>query len=367
MKSPLFFIALFIASFCPSVFGQVTSLTLVDSAIFYDGYAPMVNFPTSQNTIRLRNDLMTTKLTIEQQKQLQHATQMRVTISARCDNYDRIGNVFVALVPKGQTVYQSDSVTKIELGRFITPFMNKNKDPKSVSYVFDCSMYASLFSNKELSKTYDFWIECGVFGVPYAAQKQVAGCSERNDVFQLALSFELDKKKAPSYDYFPIVAYRMINNYESNATDTLGKTTKSYLVTLPRTLKDVTMLVTSSNHGANEGGEEYIRRKHFLYLDGNQCFTYTPGGKSCEPFRINNTQGNGIYGKTVETDSSWASWNNWCPGNAIPTRSVELGTLQKGTHTILFTVPDAQFVDKTGYFPLSIILYAPKKKKWGFH
>lgn len=344
-------------------FGQKNTLVIADSAVFYDGYAAKVSFPTSENTQRLRNDLLTTKLNNQQISQLQHMRAMTVEITARCDNYDRIGNVFIAMVPKGVTSYITDSVTKIEIGRFITPFMNKNKDPKTVSYSFDCSVFASLFSDNNLLQKFDFWIEYGVFGVPYAAQKQVTGCSERNDVFQLKLAFTCDNKSPKAMNIFPIVAYQMVNNYEVAATDTVGKTTKSYSIDLPFSIENATLFIISSNHGANEGGEEYIRRKHFIYCDSKKVFEYTPGGKSCEPFRIHNTQGNGIYGKTVETDSSWASWNNWCPGDVIPNRTVQLGNLEKGTHTFFFTVPDAQFVDKTGYFPLSLVLYSPKKRK----
>ena len=70
-----------------------------------------------------------------------------------------------------------------------------------------------------------------------------------------------------------------------------------------------------------------------------------------------NTQGNGIYGTTVHTTNWWTSWNNWCPGNSIPVREIDLGSLPAGTHTFKINVPTAQFADGQGNFPLSVYLH----------
>lgn len=335
---------------------QNSSITIVDSVVFYDGYAAKVNAPTPAGVTRLRNDLVTLRL--QHTEQLSTFSNLRVTIRPHCDNYDRIGNVFLVLVPKGQTHRENDGAQRIELGRFITPFMNKNKDPKEVDYNFNISNYSFIFANKAIQSQFDCWLEFGIFGVPYAAQKEVAGCSERNDVYEGKISFTDPVKRSPrKHSNFHILScYQNINNYESAATDTLGKTTKSYVFETNKKLKNVQLLIITSNHGANENGEEYVRRNHFIYLDHQEVLHYIPGGKSCEPYRALNSQGNGIYGKTVETDSSWASWNNWCPGNAIPTREVKLGTLKKGKHTVRISVPDAVFEKKQGYFPVSIVL-----------
>src|SRR5690606_13163610 len=76
----------------------------------------------------------------------------------------------------------------------------------------------------------------------------------------------------------------------------------------------------------------------------------------CEPFRVYNTQGNGIYGQNPQSPAWWASWNNWCPGDVIPVRTIDLGTLEPGTHTFVLSVPTAQFVDQQGYIPVSLYL-----------
>jgi len=342
---------------------------IIDHAIYYDGYAKLVNDTLPNGQLRLRNDLITTKLTEAQLQQVYDDLTIKITIGALCDNYDRIADVNLAMVPKGSSNYIPDSVQRLEIGRFITPFMNKNKDPKSVEYVFKADNLAKVLRMPSLLENYDFWFELEVFGVPYAAQKEVQGCSDRNDVFEGKVEFISQRQLSivSEATYFkPIVFKHLLNNYEEGKTDTLGKTVKTFEVNIEADITNATFYLITSNHGANENGEEYIRRKHVVFLDGNQVLTYVPGGKSCEPYRIHNTQGNGIYGKTPEPDSSWLSWNNWCPGDTISVREISVRNLKAGNHLFTISVPDAQFAEKQGYFPVSVYLQgvidSPEKK-----
>jgi hypothetical protein len=116
------------------------------------------------------------------------------------------------------------------------------------------------------------------------------------------------------------------------------------------------LYLITSNHGANSGGEEYIRRIHNIYFDQNLVLTYTPGEPSCEPYRVYNTQGNGIYGPNPRTDAQWQSFSNWCPGAAIPIREINLGFLNNGAHTFKIDVPAAVFANNEGNFPVSLYL-----------
>src|SRR5690606_1634272 len=82
----------------------------------------------------------------------------------------------------------------------------------------------------------------------------------------------------------------------------------------------------------------------------------------CVPFSVFNTFPNCIYLVCTQnpyprpdTDAAW-SWNNWCPGDKIPTRVVELGDLGVGEHSFMIDVPDAVFADDQGYFPMSVYL-----------
>lgn len=343
---------------------------IIDKAVFYDGYAKKVNDTLPSGLLRLRNDLVTTKISGTQLDRVFDDLTIRITIGARCDNYDRIGSVNLAFVPKNALSYHPDSVQKIEVGRFITPFMNMNKDPKTVEYLFKADNISELFRLKSLNDRYDFWLELEVFGVPYAANKEVKGCSGRNDVFEAKVEF-LSHKVLMAVEektvFEPIVFKHSLNNFEEKKTDTIGKTVKTFSFNLPVPVSNAVIYLITSNHGANENGEEYIRREHFAFLDQKEVLKYVPGGKSCEPYRVHNTQANGIYGKNPETDSSWASWNNWCPGDTISVREIAVGDLAAGEHTFTISVPDAQFAEKQGYFPVSAYLQGtePGKKNRG--
>lgn len=340
-----------------------TTITVMDSVIFYDGYAKTLLVPApSKGVLRHRNDLNARKLTSSELASIGNRLQMRVVFKALCDNYDRIASVSMAMVPSGSKSYNPDSVQHIEIGRFITPFMSKNVQPDTVSYAFNIDNIASLLKDTELSRVYDFWMELSVFGVPYAAQKEVAGCSERNDVFcgKLELTTNEPAPAQHSTILMPLLYNHPLNNYVEGATDTIGLTTKCIVFTVPFNLKDAALFLITSNHGSNEGGEEYIRRDHFVFFDGLLKCTYKPGRQSCEPFRKNNTQSNGIYGKTPKSDAEWQSFSNWCPGDVIDTHRIDLGFVSAGNHRFLIQVPSAEFVGKQGNIPVSLYLQGKK-------
>lgn len=338
------------------------TITVFDEILFYDGYAAVVDLethPVPAGVIRHRNDLYAIKLTQEQLNSFGDELTMNVTIKAACDNYDRIGNINIAFVPQGSETYSPDDVERIEIGRFITPFMNKNFQPDEVPYSYSINNVAQIFKDQAILAEYDIWVELEVFGVPYAAQTQVSGCSGRIDVFYGTLEFVNEASGAPAQEdnfLLPFSFKYMLRDYTLEGTDELNETVKSIYFDVSEEITNAKFYLITSNHGANENGEEYNRRNHYIYLDEEQVLMYKPGGLSCEPFRQYNTQGNGIYGPTPRTDSQWASFSNWCPGDVIPIRIIEVGNLAVGTHQFKIDVPSAVFVNNEGYFPYSLYL-----------
>ena len=358
MKNKLLLIIVFTSLLDFNAFAQDVSVTVFNSILFYDGYAPRVDFDTPEGVIRHRNDLYSRKLSTTEVASFGNDLTINVTIAAACDNYDRIGNVNLAFVPKNDLTYIPSEVQRIELGRFITPFMNKNISPTQVPYTFSVNNVAAIFKDPALLELYDFWVELEVFGVPYAANTQVAGCAGRNDVFYGTLEF-VSTTFAPieGTNYIlPLNFKKDLNNYGANATDVPGETTRIINFDLPNAVDGAAFYLITSNHGANQGGEEYIRRYHDVSLDDVLKLRYRPGGASCEPFRVYNTQGNGIYGPTPRTPSQWASFSNWCPGQVIPIRIINLGNLPAGPHSFKLNVLEAEFVDGQGYIPVSVYL-----------
>lgn len=336
----------------------ITEVTIFNKVVFYDGYATTVNQPVPAGAIRKNNASYVTKLTPAQIASLSNKLKLKVTIGALCDNYDRIGGIFVNMVDKGVAFTEADVVKRLEVGRFITPFMNKNKNPSEVDYVFETDNLALLFNDPTISSMYDFWIELNVFGVPYAANTEVAGCAGRNDVFEGTLKFiSTDESYEHANQLFvPIVTYTELKKYDASGTDIVGQTVRTYNFNVASNITNAKLYVITSNHGANANGEEYNRRKHFIYFDNALVDTYIPGGKSCEPYRVYNTQGNGIYGSTPRSLATWLSFNNWCPGDIIPIRAYDLPNLNQGNHSFKIEVPDAVFANNEGYFPVSVYI-----------
>lgn len=367
----IFAVVVFMVTVCTGLKAQANgrdTVTVFDAVRFYDGYLVEKNpeDPTLDGILRHRTSLYAIKLTDEQLAQIGDSLEMHVRVQACCDNYDRIGNVNIAFVPKGQATYKPDEVQRIEIGRFITPFMNKNKKPDTVPYEYKVPYLSYIFRDSELRAQYDIWVELEIFGVPYAANQQIKGCADRSDVFLGTLKFStINENRGVMTDkdvLVPIVIKNPeyiahnLNNYDERATDEIGKTIKTYTFTVPKDVADGQLVVVTSNHGANEGGEEYNRRWHYIYYDGGEepVMVYKPGRNSCEPFRKYNTCPNGIYGYFKKSDETWQSFSNWCPGDVIDNRIIDLGEVKAGTHTVCISVPDAKFVGKQGDIPVSI-------------
>ena len=367
----IFAVVVFMVTVCTGLKAQTNgrdTVTVFDAVRFYDGYLVEKNpeDPTLDGILRHRTSLYAIKLTDEQLAQIGDSLEMHVRVQACCDNYDRIGNVNIAFVPKGQKTYKPDEVQRIEIGRFITPFMNKNKKPDTVPYEYTVPYLSYIFRDSELRAQYDIWVELEIFGVPYAANQQIKGCADRSDVFLGTLKFStINENRGVMTDkdvLVPIVIKNPeyiahnLNNYDERATDEIGKTIKTYTFTVPKDVADGQLVVVTSNHGANEGGEEYNRRWHYIYYDGGEepVMVYKPGRNSCEPFRKYNTCPNGIYGYFKRSDETWQSFSNWCPGDVIDNRIIDLGEVKAGTHTVCISLPDAEFVGGQGDIPVSI-------------
>ena len=340
-------------------------MTLYDKVVFYNGYNQFVGESEYPGIVRLANHLYTMKLTEEQLDWSGEEFTMKVYIDALCDNYDRIGSVALALTPKGAEKYDLDTTPRMEIGRFITPFMDKNKEPTRVPYEFKISNVSYILHDKALREKYDFWLEFEVFGISGAAQQQIQGCADRDDVFAGTIEWHSDDAVLPlgsDIINVPIVIRRPendtrknFNNYTEGATDTIGVTTKTWRFNLEKDVNWSMLTLISSNHGAGDWGEEYIRRLHLVYFDGELVLTYVPSVGSCEPYRVYNTQGNGIYGPERKTDWDWDLSSNWCPGAIIPIRSIIFEEEMKaGEHEIMIRVPEAEFYGKDGDFPISM-------------
>ena len=369
--------------------GDSLSFRYFDRVIFHDVYAGTVSeeaWPVPEGMLRLNNSRYARPMDKAELAQMGDTLRLDVLLEPLCDNYDRIANVSLTLQPKGTTYYNDvdagylgrlgstdPDISRIEIGRFITPFMDKNKTPDKVPYTWDVSWLAPMFHDQALLDTTDIWIELTVEGVPYAANTQVSGCGGRNDVFMASATLVSNRRtpqteEAAQQEHCivqPFVYQRYLNSYNAIHTDEQGTTTAHYTMHVDEPLTDAMFLFVNSNHGANSGGEEYERRIHYVFVNEWMAMVYRPGRQSCEPFRQYNTQSNGIYGGRAKTDEEWQSFSNWCPGDRIDNRIIHLGALEPGDYDFRMLVPDAVFNGGEGYFPFSLTFFGLKEGHFG--
>lgn len=345
-----------------TIVGSTSTINVFDNILFYTGYDATSTAAVPEGVQRINNALYVKKLSDTDLASVGDDLKMDITIKASCDNYDRIGRVYLSLVKKG-TAYSEAAAKSIEVGRFITPFMDRNKSPNEVPYSFNVSNLSQLLRDATIREAYDVWVGFSVFGVSYAAQTEVTGCKDSNATFYGTLKFRSTPSSTmpvQSVNFYSLSYMKMAGDGNDNELNYLNKTSagaeKIINFTLDKEVKGAKLYLITSNHGANSGGEEYVRRVHDVYFDNQLKLTYTPGGKSCEPFRQYNTQGNGIYGPSPKTTANWISWNNWCPGDIIPIREIQLGDLTAGNHSFKIVVKNATFAGNSGYIPIAAYL-----------
>lgn len=340
-----------------NVFAQNYQLNAFSNVIFYDGYAATKTNATPAGIVRLDNSRYARKITPTEIASFNNTLSLEVKINALCDNYDRQGGVFFAFVPTGESITSVNKKT-IEIGRYITPFMNMNVAPNEVSYQYDLNHLIGIFKDATFLQNNDIWVEFFLFGVPYAAQKEIAGCTGREDVFQGTLNFTSAVNAGVAQDYLPKPLWSRLRMNKTTDTNFPGTAARVFYFGNDEDLVDAHVQLITSAHGANSGGEEYVRREHLVYFDDVEILKYKPGGLSCEPFRKYNTQANGIYGSTVQSTSWWANWNNWCPGDKIPNRLISLGTVSPGQHSFKVSVPTGKFINNNDEVFLSAFIYS---------
>ena len=113
---------------------------------------------------------------------------------------------------------------------------------------------------------------------------------------------------------------------------------------------DVDLLFLTTGHGGHAGGDEFTEQPHIVMMNGDTVAAWTPWRNDCGAFRrFNPTSGFWpstyiLGGDTLEerVASSDLSRSNWCPGDQVKPRRIQLGHLDAGHHTLTVAVPDAQ-------------------------
>lgn len=128
--------------------------------------------------------------------------------------------------------------------------------------------------------------------------------------------------------------------------------------TLPKGAKQVRLKYIATGHGGHSGGDEFVKQRNILLVDGREVLNFIPWRDDCASFRrFNPATGvwlvkrkaayiseQGYREKEIEEPlaSSDLSRSNWCPGSDVIPEEVLLGELKPGKHTFTVRIPEAQ-------------------------
>lgn len=280
-----------------------------------------------------------------------------VTQQSNGDAYDRTGSFFIIPTNKVQSFldglqngvkslpiynngngkeYQGVICTEnynpiVELMRFYTPFGVKQynnlqlKDKtwaENVLYRQDVSDLRSLLSNQEV------WIGINIGNYDKGGHKVSAN---------ITIHDESESKVSPVQIY-PLFCTNNIMEMAGQEYGTMFSSDRGLEVNfkLDKPLKNGKLRYITTGHGGWENGDEYLPKKNSIFLDGIEVYHVTPWRQDCGSYRLSNpASGNFANGLS----SSDYSRSNWCPGTVTNPMFIDLGNLEKGSHTLQIKIP----------------------------
>lgn len=131
-------------------------------------------------------------------------------------------------------------------------------------------------------------------------------------------------------------------------------------VTIPEGLEFVKMYYLTSGHGGRSSGDEFNKKDHVIYVDGQEVLRFIPWRDDGRLFR-----------KFSPTSAKWEgdiwssdlSRSNWIPGDQVQPKVFELGKfLTAGKHKIRFSVEGMadSTPDNLNYWNTSVVLVGYK-------
>ncbi len=282
---------------------------------------------------------------------------VNLTEQSNGDAYDRTGSVFIIPTErklsflngleesiKALPVYDNgngkfyqgvaltpDYLPLVELMRFFTPFgvshyntikLKNRVWQDSVYFRQDISDLRTLLSGKEV------WIGT-----------QIGNYDKGGHRVSLDLTIHPDNSSVnPENFALPLFNTNNVMEMAGQEYGTMFNVDKGLEVTFTLTaaVKDAKLRYITTGHGGWENGDEFVKKKNTLLLNGNQVFSFVPWRTDCGSYRtFNPASGNFDNGLS----SSDYSRSNWCPGMVTYPVYIDLGDLEAGEHTIQVKIP----------------------------
>ncbi|MEM6685321.1 MAG: PNGase F N-terminal domain-containing protein [Bacteroidota bacterium] len=121
---------------------------------------------------------------------------------------------------------------------------------------------------------------------------------------------------------------------------------------LPKTADNAKLYYTTTGHGGHSGGDEFVKKRNQISIDGETIRSFIPWRDDCASFRRFNPtsavwKANEFYDDVDDCEkiaSSDLSRSNWCPGSDVAPDVMPLSSWlrAKTTHTLNIAIPEAQ-------------------------
>lgn len=129
---------------------------------------------------------------------------------------------------------------------------------------------------------------------------------------------------------------------------------------IPAAYTHVNLYYITTGHGGHSGGDEFVKKKNIVSVDGEVLYNEVPWRDDCASFRRFNPHsgvwtekrvavtGNLKTGDVKESEisefvaSSDYSRSNWCPGSQVAPIVLPLKNISEGKHTLKISIPEAQ-------------------------
>jgi hypothetical protein len=277
-----------------------------------------------------------TRLTQAQRAMVGADLKARVTYHAQCDNYDRLGAMFIIVKPTGVPPIDTDPI--IEVARWVTPFSDYWQGAKA-TYTFpdaDLSPFAGLLRNRNV----DIWLGIDGGSNPYDGDP----CTNKGVTPEFrAVGFRY------SVDMVSTKPGKASTALPSLPVATGVYTTVPVTGTATSARKGSgTAVVIVSGHGSASGGNEYKHTTDTMSVNGTAVGSFSTQAM-CGPYRKYSPDGNPF----LFLNNGGSNPRNWCPGALVPSHSFRV-TLN-ASNSVSLDMDDAR-VPEGSYYRTSITL-----------
>lgn len=313
--------------------------------------------------------------------------KLRLKLASNGDRWDKSGSCFV--IPKESAVnllsiaegkaefpaidstkYENmigivpgkDYVPTIELMRFMTPFgvghyskkdneIGSKRKPVYIPEWADCVTWEQDIT--DLYSTLEKEAYVGVFVDTWTPEGYVVSLDLSVEESDIACDALPERRVMPLLN----TVYYIGQTYP----DIFARKDVVMDFDMPQDAKNVRLKYVVTGHGGHSGGDEFVKKRNVVSVDGKEVLDFIPWRDDCASFRrFNPGTGvwlikrlasyigkNGYEEKEVEEPlgSSDLSRSNWCPGSDVVPEEAVVGDLKAGKHTFKVSIPEAQEVD----------------------